>query len=147
VTHPRWEEFEGRLEDLQEGEFKLFGEEKLKKWLEDQATIYIKTAERLHKRASANGDPQLGNGFFRAVADAEKCLSLLYILEGRQGSNGLPCALCAEIVEHEFTVPNYVWNAVVRGGEGETDKEYLCAYCYIVMTTKFISASLKQEVA
>jgi hypothetical protein len=71
--HPRWDEFESRLADLANGEFKLFGEAKLRQWLRDNAKENIRIAKRLHRQRS--------QGFFRAVADAEKCLSMLYILE------------------------------------------------------------------
>jgi hypothetical protein len=41
----------------------------------------------------------------------------------------IPCSRCGGPVI-EFTVPNHIWNAVVRKGGPETDKEYLCAQCF-----------------
>lgn len=41
----------------------------------------------------------------------------------------LACARCRGKVK-EFTVPNDVWNAVVRRGGPESVGEYLCEACY-----------------
>lgn len=41
----------------------------------------------------------------------------------------VPCCLCKGPVI-EFSVPNEVWNRIVRGGGPETDQEYLCVGCF-----------------
>jgi DNA-directed RNA polymerase subunit RPC12/RpoP len=41
----------------------------------------------------------------------------------------IPCCECGGKVE-EFTVPNELWNAVMRPDGYETDKEYLCFECW-----------------
>ena|SRR3990167_168823 len=41
----------------------------------------------------------------------------------------IPCARCGGPCV-EFTVPNDVWNAVVRLGGKERDDEYMCEACY-----------------
>lgn len=41
----------------------------------------------------------------------------------------VPCVLCRGVV-FEFSVPSELWNAVVRRGGPETDKEYLCVNCF-----------------
>jgi len=44
--------------------------------------------------------------------------------------SNIPCARCGGPCI-EFTAPNYIWNAVVRNGGPETDKEYLCVQCFV----------------
>jgi hypothetical protein len=41
----------------------------------------------------------------------------------------IPCCKCGGPVV-EFTVPNDIWNAVIRRGGHETDQEYLCMDCW-----------------
>jgi hypothetical protein len=41
----------------------------------------------------------------------------------------IPCSNCGGKVQ-EFSVPNPVWNAIVRKNGKETDKEYLCVWCF-----------------
>jgi len=41
----------------------------------------------------------------------------------------IPCVICnGEVVE--FSIPNDIWNLVVRKNGKETDKEYLCINCW-----------------
>ena len=42
----------------------------------------------------------------------------------------LPCAKCGGLVM-EFTIPNDIWNLVVRRGGPERGEEYLCYPCFI----------------
>lgn len=51
----------------------------------------------------------------------------------------IPCSVCGGPCV-EFTVPNDVWNLVVRKGGPETDKEYLCEACYRNFVTDYIRA-------
>ena len=50
-------------------------------------------------------------------------------LSSESGTSGTPCARCGGPCV-EFTVPNDVWNAVVRLGGSERDDEYICEACY-----------------
>ena len=54
----------------------------------------------------------------------------------------IPCTTCKTPVANEFTVPNEVWNAVVRRGGRETDNEYLCESCYRKCVEEFVLARL-----
>lgn len=42
----------------------------------------------------------------------------------------VPCSNCGGEVT-EFSIPNDIWNAVVRKGSKETDNEYLCVWCFV----------------
>lgn len=43
--------------------------------------------------------------------------------------SSIPCAVCGgEVIE--FSVPNDLWNYVMRPDGHETDKEYLCFSCW-----------------
>src|SRR3990167_1080612 len=53
----------------------------------------------------------------------------------------IPCARCGgQCVE--FTVPNDVWNAVVRRGGKERDDEYMCEACYRRAVEVFVLANM-----
>jgi hypothetical protein len=43
--------------------------------------------------------------------------------------SNIPCALCGEEVI-EFTIPNDIWNKVMRPDGLETNKEYICINCW-----------------
>lgn len=43
--------------------------------------------------------------------------------------SGIPCTRCGGVCI-EFTVPNDVWNTIVRRGGKERDDEYMCEACY-----------------
>lgn len=41
----------------------------------------------------------------------------------------LPCGICGgEVIE--FSIPNDIWNKVIRPDGHEHDKEYLCIDCF-----------------
>lgn len=42
----------------------------------------------------------------------------------------VPCSNCGGDVI-EFSVPNHIWNEIVRSNDKETDNEYLCVWCFI----------------
>lgn len=48
----------------------------------------------------------------------------------------IPCVQCGKEVQ-EFSVPNNVWNSVVRPNGHETNNEYLCVWCFL---DKLVSA-------
>ena len=48
-----------------------------------------------------------------------------------------PCCRCEGVV-YEFSVPNEMWNKVVRKDGKEHDKEYLCIWCYVDLLHKYI---------
>lgn len=52
----------------------------------------------------------------------------------------LPCAICGHTVHYEFSVPNSVWNAVMRQDGHETDAEYICLSCFFTALTTAITA-------
>ena len=52
----------------------------------------------------------------------------------------IPCARCGGKCI-EFTVPNDVWNTVVRRGGKEGDDEYLCEACYRVAVERFVRSA------
>lgn len=43
--------------------------------------------------------------------------------------SSIPCCLCKGQV-YEFSVPNDVWNLIIRQGGPETNREYLCWSCF-----------------
>lgn len=53
--------------------------------------------------------------------------------------SAVPCCKCKGPVV-EFTVPNEVWNAIIRRNGPETDQEYLCKDCYIAACTEYFAA-------
>lgn len=54
----------------------------------------------------------------------------------------LPCAICkGNLIE--FTIPNDIWNKVIRKSGAETDREYLCINCFFDELRKELS--LKQH--
>ena len=53
---------------------------------------------------------------------------------------GFPCGRCGQECHEEFTVPNDVWNAVIRRGKGEGSDEYICESCYLEAVTAFVRA-------
>lgn len=76
IPFHRWEEFQDRLTSLNNGEFKPHGTTKLKHWLRVNGYQCIQNANQLHK---AND-----GAFIKCVADAEKCFSLLHLMESGQ---------------------------------------------------------------
>lgn len=41
-----------------------------------------------------------------------------------------PCSICnGEVVE--YSIPNHIWNMIVRNGGKEHDREYLCIWCFV----------------
>jgi hypothetical protein len=57
----------------------------------------------------------------------------------------IPCDLCGGVV-YEFSVPNDIWNRVVRLGGPETDKEYLCLRCFLLAVVREINPVVYAEV-
>jgi hypothetical protein len=56
----------------------------------------------------------------------------------------IPCCLCGgEVVE--FTVPNDIWNLVMRPDGKETDKEYVCLDCWYKALRKHLDVSRRRE--
>lgn len=53
----------------------------------------------------------------------------------------VPCCACGGQVI-EFTVPNDVWNQIIRKGGHEHDQEYLCAACFARQCTEFVQEQL-----
>lgn len=49
--------------------------------------------------------------------------------------SGIPCSDCAGDVV-EFTVPNDIWNSVMRPDGKEGDREYLCVSCWYLWLRK-----------
>lgn len=41
----------------------------------------------------------------------------------------VPCCRCGGVV-HEFTIPNEIWNSLIRWDGPETEREYLCFGCF-----------------
>src|SRR5690606_39576690 len=52
----------------------------------------------------------------------------------------IPCCKCGGVVV-EFSVPNDVWNKVVRRDGPETDQEYLCEGCYRDAVSEYVRAT------
>jgi hypothetical protein len=50
----------------------------------------------------------------------------------------IPCSNCGGDVQ-EFSVPNVVWNNIVRRGSGEADNEYLCVWCFVAEVVEWYS--------
>lgn len=57
----------------------------------------------------------------------------------------IPCVLCGGVVR-EFSIPNEIWNYVVRDDGLETDREYMCETCYRQKANEKIE-KLRVEVA
>jgi hypothetical protein len=58
--------------------------------------------------------------------------------KAKSESSSIPCCNCGgEVIE--FTVPNALWNKVIRHDGHATDKEYLCFSCWNQQLSDFIS--------
>lgn len=50
----------------------------------------------------------------------------------------IPCVECnGEVIE--FSIPNIVWNKVIRRNGKEHNKEYLCIWCFLNHTINYIA--------
>lgn len=69
------------------------------------------------------------------------------VLHKAHETSTIPCCLCGgEVVE--FTVPNDIWNLVIRTDGKETDKEYLCLDCwYKALRSKLDKLSRRERAA
>lgn len=79
------------------------------------------TPEEPSGRASASQDPVRDT----EPAGAASCSTA----NSATQASTVPCARCGGVCV-EFTVPNDVWNTVVRLGGKEGDDEYICEACY-----------------
>lgn len=79
IALDRWDEFHDRLTDLNEGVFKVHGDKKLRDWLREGLRHSIRQANQFYKANDGR--------FIKAVADAEKCLSLLQLLGDKSIAN------------------------------------------------------------
>lgn len=53
--------------------------------------------------------------------------------------SSIPCCLCGgECIE--FTVPNELWNRIIRPDGREHDKEYLCVQCFAQKCAEFAAS-------
>ncbi len=52
--------------------------------------------------------------------------------------SSVPCCECGKEVQ-EFTVPNVLWNMVMRPDEHETNKEYICYSCWNLKLLEYIN--------
>jgi hypothetical protein len=59
------------------------------------------------------------------------------LLDAAPQRSSIPCARCGDSCV-EFTVPNEVWNAVVRRGGKEGADEYICEACYRLAVEAFV---------
>jgi hypothetical protein len=58
--------------------------------------------------------------------------------------SSIPCCECGgEVIE--FSVPNRLWNTVMRPDGHETDKEYICFSCWNNKLIEYISKVKKQS--
>lgn len=59
----------------------------------------------------------------------------------------IPCYRCKGEV-HEFSVPNELWNLVIRKGGKETNQEYLCFDCWNDILLEYVKgvADIKNEI-
>lgn len=62
--------------------------------------------------------------------------SMLYIFNSDKVSE-IPCCLCGGEVR-EFTIPNDIWNEVIRLNGRETDREYICIECWFSALRKIL---------
>src|SRR5688572_23111933 len=53
-------------------------------------------------------------------------------------ASAIPCQVCSEPVV-EFSAPNRLWNAVVRKGGPEHEREYLCLGCFLQMVAQHVA--------
>ena len=54
---------------------------------------------------------------------------------------GIPCNTCrGEVIE--FSVPNAIWNKVIRKEGKEHSNEYLCVWCFLEQVFSYIEAIL-----
>lgn len=44
--------------------------------------------------------------------------------------SAIPCCSCGSVV-YEFTVPSDIWNLIIRKNGDETDREYICVWCFL----------------
>lgn len=59
----------------------------------------------------------------------------LLFVDGR--ASEIPCCLCGRKVV-EFTIPNDIWNIVIRNNGSEHDMEYLCVWCVLADMVDYI---------
>jgi len=72
---------------------------------------------------------------------SNKIRTILYI----SGVSPIPCSNCGGLVR-EFSVPNDIWNDVVRENKGETDNEYLCMRCFASAFVRWYKERVKNDV-
>lgn len=58
-------------------------------------------------------------------------------LRKETGASGIPCNRCGGDVV-EFSIPNDIWNRVIRGDGKERDDEYICIDCWFGALRGFI---------
>lgn len=81
-----------------------------------------------------------GNGTYISLEAHKRLLAA----SQHEEPSAIPCCICGgEVVE--FTVPNDIWNLVMRPDDKETDREYLCLDCWYVALRDFLSASQRRE--
>ena len=48
-----------------------------------------------------------------------------------------PCSNCNGEVQ-EFSIPDKVWNKIIRNDGKETDNEYLCIWCFVARVVDWV---------
>ena len=51
------------------------------------------------------------------------------------------CNRCGQKVTVEFSIPNPIWNKIVRKGGPEHDREYLCIWCFVELVIEWFERS------
>ncbi len=78
-----------------------------------------------------------GHHYLHSTVDNQCPLCEIERLQEESKTSTIPCCKCGgELVE--FTVPNEVWNTIVRDDGCETDQEYLCLKCFAVIAAEKI---------
>lgn len=56
--------------------------------------------------------------------------------------SSIPCFNCGGEVK-EYSIPNHIWNMIVRKNGKESDGEYLCIWCFVIMWINDFQSEVK----
>lgn len=87
-----------------------------------------------------------GLAFAQGYGACDAAAELIESLQAQLASSEIPCCECGgEVVE--FTVPNDIWNSVMRPDGHETDREYLCFDCWYKALRQWMHGMQRREKA
>lgn len=105
----------------------------------------IKISEGLFTYSHLERNPEIEDHIKSFLDDCERSDNIIKSLKqqlkeaNELGKSKIPCCECGGSVI-EFSVPNRLWNIVMRPDGHETNKEYLCFACWNNRLYKFIAS-------